>query len=520
MPTELEDAVDPAAGPSAGSSADPGPGSRPSAESDADPGRIRLLNGGAIVFEEDGFRLIRSRGLRRSPVHPYASLTHVCLAARALLIGTTRGLLVVRSRDFIDPEQGPGRARERLIACAAGRTDGAAHLRAMARVEALSSRPSRLWSIWATTALCLIGTALQLRDPLLDQIGSFVPELFARGELWRGITAHFLHALPAEPGRLESWIPGLRGLPIHLAINVGGLFVLGPLVERPMGRHRTILVLLLGGLGTIAGIVAAGHHEVIGASGLVAALAGAILALELHHPERIPSEWRLPRRLFVVAVVLQFGLIDPLLRSFIAGGAHLGGFVGGYLGAWWLGVADFGSEPASGRLRFAAHAGLVSATALSLGIVPLARHDGAALERHAARLLDVPDAPHLFLHENAAAWLLATEGNASPEGIEMAIQLAERAVVSTDRMLPGLLNTLAEALFQSGDRFGAIVTIEEAIHLAPDERYFVEQRRRFTGERAADDRPPEPGTEEPSDEPFEWGDEPPVYDPDAPQITL
>lgn len=515
MRTDLEDAVDPAAGDD-----DADGGASGGAESDSDRRRVRLANGGAILLEDDGFRLVRSRGLRRSPVHPYTSLTHVCLAARALLIGTTRGLLVVRTRDFIDAANGPAQARESLIHRAALEPEGAAHLRAMARVEALSSRPSRLWSIWLTAALCLVGTGFQLRDPLLDQIGSFVPELFGRGELWRGITAHFLHALPAEPGRLESWIPGLRGLPIHLAINVGGLFVLGPLVERPMGRHRTILVLLLGGVGTIVGILMAGHHEVLGASGLVAALAGAILALELHHPESIPSEWRLPRRLFVVAVALQFGLIDPLMRSFIAGGAHLGGFAGGYLAAWWLGVAEAGPETASPRLRFAAHAGLTSAAALSLGIVPLARHDPAALERHAARLLDTPVAPHLFLHENAAAWLLATEGHASPEGIEMAIALADRAVVTTDRMLPGILDTLAEALFQSGDRFGALLTIEEAIRLAPEERYFVEQRRRFTGERDADDRPPEPGTRGPAKQPFEPDEGSPLFDPDAPQITL
>lgn len=514
MRTDLEDAADPAAG----DEADAGAGGR--AASDSDPRRIRLANGGAIVFEEDGFRLIRSRGLVRSPLHPYESLTHVCLALRALLIGTTHGLLVVRIRDFVDAVNGPAQARERLIHSASLRPDGAAHLRAMASVEALSSRPSRLWSIWATAVLCLIGTAFQLRDPLLDQIGSFVPELFGRGELWRGITAHFLHGLPAEPGRLESWIPGLRGLPIHLAINVGGLFVLGPLVERPMGRHRTILVLLLGGIGTIAGILLAGHHEVLGASGLVAALAGAILALELHHPESIPSEWRLPRRLFVVAVALQFGLIDPLMRSFIAGGAHLGGFAGGYLAAWWLGVADVGRAPATRRLRFVAHAGLATAAALSLGIVPLARHDPAALERHAARLLDTPIAPHLFLHENAAAWLLATEGHATPEGIEMAIELADRAVLTTDRMLPGILDTLAEALFQSGDRFGALLAIEEAIRLAPEERYFAEQRRRFTGERDADDRPPQPGTRAPAGSPFEWGDRAPLYDPEAPAMTL
>lgn len=77
----------------------------------AESRRIRLANGGAILLEEEGFRLIASRGLRRSPLHPYASMTHVCLAARALLIGTTQGLLTVRNRDFIDPENGPAQAR-------------------------------------------------------------------------------------------------------------------------------------------------------------------------------------------------------------------------------------------------------------------------------------------------------------------------------------------------------------------------------------------------------------------------
>ena len=66
----------------------------------------------------------------------------------------------------------------------------------------------------------------------------------------------------------------------------------------------------------------------------------------------------------------------------------------------------------------------------------------------------------------------------------------------------------------------APLTIEEAIRLAPQERYFAEQRRRFTGERAADDRPPQPGTRAPADAPVEWGDGSPLFDPDAPQLTL
>ena len=36
---------------------------------------------------------------------------------------------------------------------------------------------------------------------------------------------------------------------------------------------------------------------------------------------------------------------------------------------------------------------------------------------------------------------------------------------------------------------GAVATIDEAIAHDPDERYYREQRRRFTGERPAEDRP-------------------------------
>lgn len=484
---------------------------------DSDSQRIRLVKGGAILLEDAGFRVVAARGWRRSPIHPYASLTHLCLANRALLIGTTGGLIVVRTQDFADPERGPAAARDGLIARLAERPEGRAVLRAMARVEDLSTRKHPLYALWATIALCLVGTAFQLADPLIDQVGAFVPELFARGESWRAITAHFLHALPAEPGIIAAWIPGLRGLPIHLAINVGGLFVLGPLVERPLGSWRTTLLLILAGVGTVVGILLAGHHEVMGASGLVAGLAGAILALELHFPESLPSDWRLPRRFFVMAVVLQFGVIDPLLRSFIAGGAHLGGFVGGYAAAWWLGAADLDSPGFVSRLRFAALCGLASLAAGAIGIVPLARHDQPALERHAARLLDAPSAPHLLFHENAAAWFISTEPDPTATGLELAVALADRAVVTTERLHPGILDTLAEALFQSGDRVGAILTIDEAITLAPAERYFIEQRRRFTGERAADDRPPQPGEEGLEGSPF-GGDV--AIDPDAPQITL
>ena len=87
-----------------------------------------------------------------------------------------------------------------------------------------------------------------------------IAELFVRGELWRGVTSHLLHAVPA--------------FPIHLGINLLGLLALGHLVERPLGSARTAIVLGLGAVGSTVGVLLYDYPEVLGASGLVAALAG------------------------------------------------------------------------------------------------------------------------------------------------------------------------------------------------------------------------------------------------------
>jgi hypothetical protein len=310
------------------------------------------------------------------------------------------------------------------------------------------------------------------------------------------------------------------GLPFHLAINVGGLIVLGNLVERPLGSWRTATILACGGVGTMLGVVFAGHYEVIGASGLVSALAGAILAIELHYPAALPSDWRLPRRFFITALALQFFVIDQLLSNYVAGGAHLGGFAGGFLAAWLLGRPSFESLTPTWRLRFSSYCGVALVILGILGALPLTRHEMGALERHALRLLNTPEKVNLYRHENAAAWFIATGGGATPLGLELAVALADRAVVSTGGMHPGILDTLAEALFQSGNRLGALLTIDEAIRLMPNEVYFLEQRRRFTGERRADDRPPPPGSGPEGEPPFGEDFELQPIDSDAPFLTI
>jgi tetratricopeptide (TPR) repeat protein len=119
---------------------------------------------------------------------------------------------------------------------------------------------------------------------------------------------------------------------------------------------------------------------------------------------------------------------------------------------------------------------------------------------------------------NNDAWVIATAGDATPDELEVALRMARRAVRATERREPNLLDTLAEVYFQLGRGDDAVAAIDEAIVLAPGVTYYEEQRRRFTGERAADDRPEAP-EQAPEREPGPREEERPPL-PDGPAIKV
>jgi hypothetical protein len=176
---------------------------------------------------------------------------------------------------------------------------------------------------------------------------------------------------------------------------------------------------------------------------------------------------------------------------FIAGAAHIGGFLGGMAGAALSTGATLRRESPRPALRLAATLVAVAA-AVSLGSAARLLVGGPAWEGHAERLLTAERPPALLM--NDAAWLIVTARQATGRALSDALELAERAVRATGRRDPNILDTLAEAQFRAGDADAAVATIDEAIALAPREPYFREQRRRFVGDRDADDRPPPPST--------------------------
>ncbi|HEY5659014.1 MAG TPA: rhomboid family intramembrane serine protease, partial [Myxococcota bacterium] len=407
----------------------------------------------------------------------YEDISHLATSSRAVWIGTRASVYLVARRAFVDPAA-PERLVRALLARIAQRPEGAAQLARMAQIEELARMPGSQRATWGLAVACLVAFALQLAlGDAVQVVGYYSPPLVEDGDWWRLLTANLLHAAPAFPA--------------HLVLNLLGLLAIGSLVERSVGTARTLCIMGASGLGSMVASGLTSDVGVVGVSGVVFGLLGALTWLELRAGEHLPAWWRVPRRaLYVVLVVSAvLGFAVP----FVAGAAHVGGFVCGALALAAVRGRRLGPHPSPGWVR----AGAGAVLAATLAAVVAAGSDllapGDFMARQTARLARLPDIDPMEL--NNRAWFIAEGMDASREHLEAALLLAERAVAETQRTQASMLDTLAEIEFQLGRPERAAEIIEEAIAQAEDERfaeYYREQRRRFRGERAADDRPEAP----------------------------
>jgi hypothetical protein len=284
-----------------------------------------------------------------------------------------------------------------------------------------------------------------------------------------------------------------------------GLFVLGNLAERSLGSARIAWVMGASGIAAMVASGLAGYPRVLGVSGVVAGLFGAVVWLELRRADRLPAWWRIPRRL--LALVFLLSTLFDVLVPITAGAAHLGGFAAGVLAtAVVAGGPTASSRPSPSWVR-AGSTVVVLVTALASGqaAYELLR-PGDYSARLTARLAGLPGISPEEL--NNIAWFIAIDPESNQEHLEAALLLAERAASETDRSLATVLDTLAELQFQLGQPEQALATIDEAIARDPASEYYREQRRRFLGERDPDDRP---------DSPLPWPLRPDGESPEAPK---
>jgi membrane associated rhomboid family serine protease len=455
----------------------------------SDGDRIPLRGGQSLELHATGLRRV---GGGRERFTPYAELIHVAVSPRGLRIGSEHGTLLVPRSAFAEPGAQEELSR-RLQLAMASLPDGEQRRLRHERLDRRQAARSRPTLGLALAALCVAFHVLSRALPTAASAGEYWRVLGLTGEPWRLVTAQLLHA----------------GLP-HLFLNALGLVALGALLERQIGASRSWLVAVASGAGAMLGSALAGYEIVVGASGVVMGFAGALLALELRRPDLLPVQLRLPRGLLIGAVTAE--LVVMSFVPDVANAAHAGGLVLGGLVALATAPADASRFAAGPVLRGASSAALASVL-FALGSYAWVLLDPApAASRRGARMLDERSAPALLLNNDA--WTIATAGDATPEDLEVALRLARRAVRATQRLEPNLLDTLAEVYFQLGRSEDALAVIDEAIALAPGESYYEEQRRRFSGERAPDDRPAPPEAE-----PAPPGREPESR-PDAPSIRV
>jgi rhomboid protease GluP len=164
----------------------------------------------------------------------------------------------------------------------------------------------------------------------LEWLGVMQAEAVLHGQIWRLLTATYLHA-------------SLQ----HVFFNMLGLYFLGPPLEQVSGRRQFILVYTIGGIAgnvllTLAGLFGFISPLVVGlgASGSILALLGA--AAVLFPDARVCVYFLLPLRIHTAAILYGvWYILNVLQRGANYGGdlCHIAGLIVGITWAYSGGLA-------------------------------------------------------------------------------------------------------------------------------------------------------------------------------------
>ncbi|MEO7723762.1 MAG: rhomboid family intramembrane serine protease, partial [Chthoniobacterales bacterium] len=207
---------------------------------------------------------------------------------------------------------------------------------AVGSIGARQPAPRRFSGTPAVWALILLNVAMFVVELLLggstnsltlQNLGGLEPAaVIVRHEYWRLFTALFLH----------------YGI-LHISINLLGLYILGPALERMIGAAKFVLSYLLSGLGSSVIVVIlwwlglTKSNLLVGASGCIMGVIGVSAGLLLRHRQSPLAGRQLQNIIAIVAIQTVFDLWSPQVSL----AAHLGGFVSGLL----LGMALASQEP-------------------------------------------------------------------------------------------------------------------------------------------------------------------------------
>ena len=131
----------------------------------------------------------------------------------------------------------------------------------------------------------------------------------AQHEYWRMFTSLFLHS----------------GI-FHIAFNMWALWIVGGFVETVLGRHKFVILYFISGFaGSVLVLVAAPNAVVVGASGAIFGVFGALAVHAfLNRGRDFQSRSLLGNVLFLLVINLVFSFMGGISWQ-----AHIGGLVGG-----------------------------------------------------------------------------------------------------------------------------------------------------------------------------------------------
>ncbi len=173
------------------------------------------------------------------------------------------------------------------------------------------------WSMGAHPGNYLLGGTES--DAVLHRLGDMNPDVLKTHEYYRLFMANFLHAGYA-----------------HILMNMFGLLILGPFVERSLGRLVYLALYLVCGVGVMVTVLfLESHHlmpdeELVGASGAIMAVIGATAAILLRGWYRERAAFAL-RRLRAVGLIVVLQVVFDHFTPQVSGAAHIVGVVWGFV---------------------------------------------------------------------------------------------------------------------------------------------------------------------------------------------
>lgn len=164
---------------------------------------------------------------------------------------------------------------------------------------------------WTIIALCVAVSLLQLvlGSGFTRAMLYFPP--WTLDEPWRLVTSMFTHSQIVLTQPVTA---------LHLAFNMYALVIIGPVLERALGRGRFLALYLLAGYGgSVAVALLAPETAVVGASGAIFGMFGAYFIIMRS----------LGGRGMQVLIVIGINLVIGFIIPSIAWQAHVGGLIAG-----------------------------------------------------------------------------------------------------------------------------------------------------------------------------------------------